>query len=384
MIMKMTEKGLNVKMERNIAYPDYENSIANLACSILKHFGVEPPNVTLKMADTLLAEQEYQNIVVFLLDGMGEKIVEENLESGGFFRRHMAGSYSSVFPSTTVAATTSINCGLFPSQHSWLGWDCYFKAIDQNVTVFRNINSETGEPAAEYNVSRRYCPYRSVTESIKENGGQAYYVSPFAYPNPENVDEVCNEVERLCGMNGKKYVYAYWTEPDSVMHKTGCYSQSTKEMLRQIEERIEDLCNRLSNTLVLVTADHGHINTKGAALEEQPELMECLVRMPSIEPRAVNFFVKKGYEKKFEKEFEKQYGEEFWLLKHEDVKKQKLFGPGPEHPCFDDMLGDYLAVAVGNTTLFNMSKDKEKFIGVHAGLLKDEMRIPLVAVKRKG
>lgn len=35
-----------------IKYPDYENSIANLACSILKHFNADcPDNGTLEMAD---------------------------------------------------------------------------------------------------------------------------------------------------------------------------------------------------------------------------------------------------------------------------------------------------------------------------------------------
>lgn len=37
-----------------ILYPDYDNCIANLACSVMKHFGVEPPNPTLPLADGLL------------------------------------------------------------------------------------------------------------------------------------------------------------------------------------------------------------------------------------------------------------------------------------------------------------------------------------------
>ena len=71
------------------------------------------------------------------------------------------------------------------------------------------------------------------------------------------------------------------------------------------------------------------------------------------------------------------------ILSKDEVKKQKLFGPGVEHPQFDGMLGDYLAVATGDLSIFNTQEEKEKFIGVHAGLTKEEMEIPLIVVEKK-
>ena len=115
-----------------ILYPDYDNCIANLACSMMKHFGVEPPNPTLPLVDGLL-DKRYKNVVVLLLDGMGNNIIEANLAPDGFFRSHLAGTYSSVFPPTTVAATTAMDSGLFPVQSAWLGWTGYFPEIDRNV-----------------------------------------------------------------------------------------------------------------------------------------------------------------------------------------------------------------------------------------------------------
>ena len=100
-----------------LLYPDYNNCIANLACSVLKYFGAQAPNKTLAMADELFKNQ-YKNVVVLLLDGMGRNIIEKNLDSDGFFRSNLKGIYTSVFPPTTVSATTSIDSGLFPNQHS--------------------------------------------------------------------------------------------------------------------------------------------------------------------------------------------------------------------------------------------------------------------------
>ena len=105
--------------------------------------------------------------------------------------------------------------------------------------------------------------------------------------------------------------------------------------------------------------------------------------MPSIEPRALNLFIKDGYQEQFVTEFNKEFGDTFLLLSKDEVKKQKLFGPGAEHPQFDGMLGDYLAVATGDLSIFNTQDEKEKFIGVHAGLTKEEMEIPLIVVEKK-
>ena len=43
------------------------------------------------------------------------------------------------------------------------------------------------------------------------------------------------------------------------------------------------------------------------------------------------------------------------------------------------MLGDYIAIAVNDLTIYNK---ENKFIGVHAGLTKDEMEIPFIAIEK--
>ena len=366
----------------NIKYPDYNNCITNLACSILKEFGVEKESKQGLVACEEIFREQYKNVVVLLLDGMGTSIIEKNLSKDGFFAKHLITTYSSVFPPTTVAATTSIDSGKEPVEHSWLGWECYYKEIDKNVTVFLNTEAGTQEAAADFPVAYTYCGYESVVQQIIEKGGKAYYATPFVEPYPDNFEAICDRVENLCQKEGKKYIYAYWNEPDFTMHKKGCHHEESVRLLQNLEKRVEKLCENLQDTLVIVTADHGHIDAESVAIEEYPEIMECLVRLPSIEPRALSLFVKEGLEKQFETVFHQAFGEKFLLLTKEQVKEKKLFGLGVEHPQFDSMLGDYLAVAIDNLAIFNTREEKEKFIGVHAGLTEEEMNIPLIAIKR--
>lgn len=363
-----------------IKYPDYMNSTVSLANSVLKYFGAPVHHETLALLDRELAEREYENVVLLLLDGMGKCIIDGNLEPDGFFASHLAGTYSAVFPPTTVAATTSICSGLYPVEHCWLGWDCYYPKIDKTVTVFLNWEAGTTKPAADYPVAKTLCPYQSLVEQIRENGGQAYSLIPFEEPYPGTFEEISDWIERLTKRPGKKYIYAYWPEPDGCMHEKGCYSPEAKETLRQLEKQVQELTEKLSNTLVIVTADHGHMDSRGVAIEDYPKITDCLKRGLSLEPRAVNFFVKEEKKQQFEEEFRKNFGDTFLLLTKEEVREKQLFGPGKEGAAFDGMLGDYLAAAVSDLSIYSHKKEADFFIGVHAGLLEDEMVIPLLLI----
>ena len=76
---------------KKIKYPDYMNSTVSLANSVLKYFGAPVHHETLALLDRELAEREYENVVLLLLDGMGKCIIDGTLEPDGFFASHLAG-----------------------------------------------------------------------------------------------------------------------------------------------------------------------------------------------------------------------------------------------------------------------------------------------------
>lgn len=98
----------------------YEKSITNLSSSILKYFNVTPKHETIKEIDEILSKNNKKNIVTILLDGLGSKVLEENLQKEDFLNKHKIMDINSVLPSTTVASTTSLLSGLNPIEHGWL------------------------------------------------------------------------------------------------------------------------------------------------------------------------------------------------------------------------------------------------------------------------
>ena len=167
------------------------------------------------------------------------------------------------------------------------------------------------------------------------------------------------------------------------MHRTGTVSKETHEIVTALEKRVEEFAEGLSDTLLFITADHGHMDSKNLCILDYPEIMKCLVRMPGIEPRALNLSIKDEYKDEFPELFEKTFGDKFWLVPKDEVIERKLFGLGTEYPKFRDKLGDFLAIAVSDTSLFNTHVEAKLMPGGHAGLTKEELEIPLIAIERK-
>lgn len=367
-----------MKNKKKLIWPDYNNCIANLPNSILKKFGVQTVGNTLSLADQYM-KKEYKNVVVFLLDGMGKAIIERHLKEDGPFRSHLAGVYQSTFLSTTVAATTSMLSGLQPCEHSWLGWECYFPQIDENVIMFLNTIQGTEKPAADYNVAWSTVPYENIIEKLNKAGKKAFCVAPFMPPHPQSVEAICAGVKEKCNEPGQKFVYAYWKQPDGLLHRNGCNSDVVHEALTSIEEQMNDLINSLEDTLFIITADHGHLDNEIKVLQDYPNIMECLVRLPSLEPRVLNCFVKEGKKEIFVEEFTKEFGDKFLLMPMEEALEKKLFGTGLEHQQFRTMLGDFLAIAIDDISIYYTD---ERWVSMHGSITEDEVLIPLIVFEQ--
>lgn len=362
-------------------FPDYKKGLVNLVSSIIKYYGIKTEHDTLPEMDSLL-QKEYKNVVLMLFDGMGVDTLYHHLPEESFLRRHFRHPLSSVFPPTTTAAVTSIHSGLMPAEHGWLGWSLYFSEVDKVVNAFINTVKGSGEPAADYHVAERFLPYKTVYEKINEGGAaQAFQVSKFGTNKVSSLEEMLTEVRRLCQEEGRKYICSYWEEPDSLMHENGCYDSRVTEYLERIDGEVEALCKELSDTLIIITADHGHINTRYECVSEHPELEKMLYRPVSVECRAAAFYVKEEYNSEFRGAFWKAFGDGFLLLSREEVIERKLFGEGMEHLKFREFIGDYLAVSISDKGIVQTPRSQQ-LLSNHAGMTEKEMQVPFIVVSK--
>lgn len=361
-------------------YPNYNNCLTNISNSILKYFNFNTYHETLKELDDILNKKEYKNIVLILYDGMGSNILDRHLEESDFLRKYKIKDIDAVFPPTTTASTTSVLSGLNPNEHGWLGWDLYFKEEDEIVTMFLNTKKDTDDIVSSESLANKYYGYKSIITIIGEKY-QTLHLKSFGEDRYIDLDDMNNKIVDFCNKEGKKFVYSYYDEPDHTMHDLGTDTIEVKDLFKRINNSTEELCKRLDDdTLVIILADHGHLNCEYFTLSDYSDIFSLLKCDVSIEARACNFFIKDNKKEEFEILFNKYFGKYFELYKKEEIISKKLFGTGKSHEHFYESLGDYLAVAISNKYL-RYNENSVDLISMHAGITLDEIIVPLIVYR---
>ncbi len=361
---------------------NYNECLTNLACSISKYFGSSYKHNTIDYIDKLLEEKKPKNVVTILLDGMGNSLLDKHLTKDSFFIKNRIKSISTVFPATTVAATTSMRTGLNPCETGMLGWTMYFDECDDTIVTFAKSSkgdedNKVLDNATEY--INKYLTQKEVTDRINEETKfKGYKVTPFDDQKYTDLDDMFNKIENLCNINEKKYIYSYYDELDHTLHDLGTDNSEIKNIIVNMQDRVYKLAQKLNDTLIFVIADHGHLNAENIFLENYQDLLDCLEKLPSIEPRTTAFFVKNNMKKTFEYLFEKYFGNYFYLFTKSEIINMKLFGDGEENKKFRSELGDYIAISYTKKAF--IYKGDYPLTSQHAGYSDEEVYIPLIVV----
>ena len=360
---------------------NYDECLTNVACSIRKYFDLDYHHQTIKEIDELL-EKKPKNVVLLLFDGLGSMILDKALDENSFFRKNKVKDITSVFPATTTAATNSVKTGLNPSEHCWLGWNTYIKKINQTITLFLNSEKGKNEKSVEFNeIFAEYEP-DFITNLINEAGKyEGIEISDYGDVSYQDTDDMISIIQHQCEYGGKKYMYVYDPQPDSVIHCYGPYSSQAKKEIVLRNEKIEKMCEELTDTVVIILADHGHIQVDNIYLKDYPDVYNLLERTTSIEQRAVSFKIIEGKHDLFVERFNHHFAEYFSLYSKEEIIKSKIFGDGCIHENFQYAIGDFIAIA-DNSNKCLLTEGDFPMYSHHAGYTDEEIYVPLIIIDR--
>ncbi len=363
--------------------PDYKNSIMNVSNSFLHYYHVPTNYPGISELDIEL-KKDYNHIIYVLLDGMGSNIVKHHLKPTQALRQYMRQEITSVFPPTTVAATNAVLSGLPPITTGYLGWVQYFPKEDTDLIVFLNKDFYTETPQKEI-LRDKYLPYDNICTKIhKQNPNIQTNVFFPAYIGgvTESFEDAVEKVLLVTHNTDQSFNYVYWVQPDLIEHTAGIYSHDVKEMMENLNATVEDLFQNIADdTLVVILADHGLTDVKEINFFQYDSLTNMLKRKPSIEPRATNFFIKDEFLLEFKEEFNKYFSSKYILMNRQEFMTSNLMGEGEKHPLVDTFIGDYIAIAIDHYMI--SLTDKKMYKAHHAGLLEDEMMVPLIIYSKK-
>lgn len=367
----------------NLIQPDYQTGILGVINAWRQRLGLQVHHPADPQLSAWLNDHAWDQIVVLLIDGMGSRLMETMLDEESFLRRHQLKEVTTVYPSTTSAATTSVLSGKSPAENGWIGWHQYFKELNDSLILFMNRSYYGTHSYPDY--SYTHIPFLNQKEELHQLGKTALELYPaFREGGAHSFDELCCQIAMHSQAQDAQFIYAYWDHFDSLMHAKGPSDPQCREELKQIDQRCRQLAAQLNpRTGLIILADHGQIDVDNINLKDDPELLDCLRFGPTVEPRGTVFFVKPGQQDSFVRQFEAKYGDRFVLKPSAQWLEEGLFGPGQPHPRTLEFLGDYFAVAIAESCIGLWENGKPPFKGQHAGLCAEEMMIPVIVVSNE-
>lgn len=372
-------------MKTRFIKPDFSNNIVNISATIAEFLGC-PNDKPILPALAKELKKGYKNIVFLILDGMGVNPVNKNLTDDTFLKKNIKQVLTSVFPSTTTNATTAFLTNKYPMEHGWFGWSLYFEDLNKAVDIFPETDSFTREPI-EKGYVKRVLPIEPYYKNAKTDYTTSVVVPEYWDYGDENryvwktFEEMLEHIEKVCKRAGKQFIYSYCDEPDHTMHRYGVSSNEANKVINRLNDGIEELSAKLSDTLFIITADHGQIDVDGCIeIYKDYEITSMLEWPQFLEARAAAFKIKRNCHKDFIELFNKKYGKDFELFKVEDLVKDNYFGVNTING-HAKLLGDF--IAVGKTDkIMKLTALSNDFKGHHTSLT-EEMEVPLIVIGKK-
>lgn len=362
---------------------NYNDSILNYVSSIRKFYGLSSSYEPNKQFDELIRKKNPKKIFMLLIDGMGANLIEKKLDKDSFLRKHMLYKTTTVFPTTTTAATIAIRNGKAPNENAWLAWVQHVDEVEDEVIPFLGISYYGKKKYGGRPFFESIVPVKFTVEELNEKGINSRIIFPsFEEDGSEDFDNMCNRLINYSYNDEYQHIYAYWDKYDTYMHEYSPNSEICDSYLLHINYEIERVCENLcEDTMLVVVADHGQIELKRFYDFRGSKYEKLFKRRPTGETRAQIFYIKDDCHKEFEELFNKEFNDDFILLSHSQVLESKIFGLKENHKRFDSFIGDYLAIAKSDMAFVNIDHERE-IKGHHAGICDDELMIPVIVYKK--
>ena len=377
--------------------PNYQDGIiVNLMSSIITGLGGKSNYKPL----SAIAPQEIaqaQNVVLMVIDGLGYDSVQELGKKSYLGKQHL-GKITTVFPSTTTAAITTFFTGVSPQEHGMTAWYMYMKEFNTVVAILpfcakdknqlRMSKAGLAVPASIF-TKIKVESHIVLKKSFNNSPYNSLFQDKAIFWGYNNLRSFGSAVRKaVLSSTRKKYIYAYWPGFDDFSHFYGKEDQKTRKHLQEIDVVIERICEKLqgTNTLLLITADHGQITTtakKTIIIEKHPLLKECMSKPLCGEPRAAFFYIKPQKQQQFERYIKHKLGRYCILYRSAELAEKGYFGRGKPHLNFKDRIGDYILIPKENYIIREslITKEKPLLLGHHGGLSEGEMLVPLIKIK---
>ncbi|MFT7646000.1 MAG: putative AlkP superfamily pyrophosphatase or phosphodiesterase [Candidatus Poriferisodalaceae bacterium] len=323
--------------------------------------------------------------VLLVVDGLGWLQLQQNRDRAPNLMAASGGAITTIAPSTTASALTSIATGTPPGEHGVVGYripthegvlNC-LRWSASSGDARRSVIPEDFQPLPPFLGSEPPVVTRSEFRTSGFTGAHLRDSPWFGwYTSYSIVPQVAAALA-----TGERFVYAYYDGLDKIAHAHGVDSDHYRAELEGIDRLIGDLRAELDDdTALLVTADHGLVDV-GDRVVQLDQSVASLATGFSGEARFLWLHGRQDRHGDMAAAASDAHGDDCWVVSVQQMLDEKWFGSVVSRDA-RERLGDVAIIAHQPIAILEPgSPDTSWLRGRHGSLTDEEMLVPLLAVE---
>ena len=321
------------------------------------------------------------SVVVLVLDGLGWTAVQDHAAEVPRLTAMQGGPITTVAPSTTATALTSIATGLAPAQHGVVGYRMLVGDSVLNVLRWSGPNrSRLPEP----NDVQRYAPFLGrevpvITRTeFRETGFTRAHLRGTKFAGWHTTVGLIEQCVRAVEAR-EPFVYAYYPGIDAVAHEFGLHDGVFARELAFVDRFVGELLDALPpETALLVTSDHGQIHLEAESWIDVPEL-SALTNAMAGDGRFRYLYAAPGGGRDLLAAARELVSDRAWVWSRAELLDMGVFGTDVERTVAG-RIGNVVLAAREPVAFVDPALPHERSLrSGHGSLTPDEMFVPLLA-----
>ena len=323
---------------------------------------------------------EASAVVVLVLDGLGAAQLADRRHVAPTLHEMQAAAITTVAPSTTAAALTSITTGVPPGEHGIVGYR--IRTCDGNLNVLRwrtpqgdgldRHPPERLQPLVPFGGQR---PPALQKAEYRKSGFSRAYLRDARVLGYKMLSSLAVEVRRLLAA-GESFVYAYYEGLDIVAHEHA-FGEHYDAELTACDRLMADLLTLLPKGVAVVAiSDHGLVDCSAGLTQIDRSVLECAAA-ESGEARFRWLHARPGRARDLYEAAVAAHSEQAWVRTASEIVDEGWLGPVVTDAA-RSRLGDVALVAQDCWAFGHPDDGAPRIIGRHGSLTSAEMLVPLL------
>lgn len=356
-----------------------------------------------------------RRVIVLLLDAFGWNLFQQERPHLNWLveRTAVESQLTSIFPSTTVAALSSLWTGFAPAQHGLVGLRLFFPeyaTLGQLISFKPNFMNLPGALIEAGTNPEEFLSVPGFGQQLAAAGipahsfkGKDIIYSPLSKMHDRGVHQQHSYVttadlfvqlrqllEETAGES--LYINAYWPAIDTITHLQGPEGLSVSAELHAVLGQLKaEILDKLSpaaraETALFITGDHGQIRTTtehSINLGHHAGISENLLMRPAGEPRVLYLYAKQGRKTALIDYINQALSGAAIAFDADEMLASGLLGPEPHAPLSRERMGDVVVLMRQNYLMLDPDEwpKVDLLNGRHGGLMAEEMEIPWLGIQ---